>query len=246
MYSSHWGLREMPFHKAHDVQSFYQSPTHEEALARLHFLVEQHRRLGLLLGPEGSGKSLLLEILSAQLRRRGPVVASVNLTGTSGDEMLWSLAGQFGRNLDRCETTPMLWRALSDRLAAFRYQQVDAVILIDDADQAANSVVPHLLRLAKLEPTPQPRLTLILAGDPRESAASAKPCSASQNSASTWRPGGRTILPATWKTRFARRAALRTSSRNRRSSGSLNCRMAFRGRSACWRIYPWSPARGGT
>ncbi len=166
MYSSHWGLREMPFHEAHDAQSFYQSPTHEEALARLHFLVEQHRRLGLLLGPEGSGKSLLLEILSAQLRRRGPVVASVNLTGTSGDEMLWSLAGQFGRNLDRCETTPMLWRALSDRLAAFRYQQVDAVILIDDADQAANSVVPHLLRLAKLEPTPQPRLTLILAGDP--------------------------------------------------------------------------------
>ena len=39
------------------------------------------------------------------------------------------------------------------------------MILIDDADRAGNSVVPHLIRLAKLEPTPQPRLTLILAGD---------------------------------------------------------------------------------
>jgi type II secretory pathway predicted ATPase ExeA len=79
--------------------------------------------------------------------------------------MLWSLAAQFGRNLDRCDSTPALWRALSDRLAAFRYQQVDAVVLVDDADRAANSVVPHLIRLAKLEPSPQPRLTLILAGD---------------------------------------------------------------------------------
>ncbi len=165
MYRSHWGLRESPFRDSPDLQSFYQSPTHEEALARLHFLVEQHRRLGLLLGPEGSGKSLLLELLAAGLRRRGPVVARVNLTGITGDEMLWSLAAQFGRNLDRCDSTPVLWRALSDRLAAFRYQLVDAVILMDDADRAGNSVVPHLIRLAKLEPSPQPRLTLILAGD---------------------------------------------------------------------------------
>ena len=99
---------------------------------------------------------------SAAADRRLP---RVNLTGISGDEMLWSLAAQFGRNLDRCDSTPVLWRALSDRLAAFRYQQVDAVILIDDADRAGNSVVPHLIRLAKLEPSPQPRLTLILAGD---------------------------------------------------------------------------------
>ena len=75
MYQSHWGLRESPFHEGHDPQAFYQSPTHEEALARLHFLVEQRRRLGLLLGPEGSGKSLLLELLAADLRRHGPVVA---------------------------------------------------------------------------------------------------------------------------------------------------------------------------
>jgi type II secretory pathway predicted ATPase ExeA len=165
MYESHWGLRESPFHDGFDPQGFYQSPTHEEALARLHFLVEQRRRLGLLLGPEGSGKSLLLEMLAADLRRHGPAVARVNLTGISGDELLWSILAQFGRNIDRCDQTPVLWRALTDRLAAFRYEMIDAVILVDDADRAANSVVPHLIRLAKLEPGPQPRLTMVLAGD---------------------------------------------------------------------------------
>jgi type II secretory pathway predicted ATPase ExeA len=165
MYRSHWGLRDSPFQEGLDPQSFYHSPSHEEALARMHFLVEQHRRLGLLLGPEGSGKSLLLEILASQLRRHGPVVARVNLTGISGDEMLWSLAAQFGRNLDRCDSTPALWRALSDRLASFRYQLIQAVILVDDADRAGNSVVPHLIRLAKLEPSSPSCLTFILAGD---------------------------------------------------------------------------------
>jgi general secretion pathway protein A len=165
MYESHWGLRESPFHERFGPRGFYQSPTHEEALARLHFLVEEHRRLGLLLGPDGSGKSLLLEMFAADLRRHGPVVARVNLTGISGDEMLWSILAQFGRNLDRCDQTPVLWRALGDRLAAFRYQMVDTVILVDDADRAANSVVPHLIRLVKFETGPQPRLTMVLAGD---------------------------------------------------------------------------------
>ena len=70
MYQAHWGLQESPFRGDLDPKSFYQSPTHEEALARLSFLVGQHRRLGLLVGPSGSGKSLLLEVFAQQLRRR--------------------------------------------------------------------------------------------------------------------------------------------------------------------------------
>ena len=69
MYQAHWGLQESPFRGDLDPKSYYQSPTHEEALARLSFLVGQHRRLGLLVGPSGSGKSLLLEVFAQQLRR---------------------------------------------------------------------------------------------------------------------------------------------------------------------------------
>ena len=81
MYQSHWGLRESPFRNCLDPRSFYQSPTHEEALARLHFLVEENRRLGILMGPAGSGKSLLLEVFADEVRRRGRSVAKLNLVG---------------------------------------------------------------------------------------------------------------------------------------------------------------------
>ena len=48
MYESHWDLDEIPFRGCLDPRFFYQSPTHEEALARLHFFLLQ--RLQVLLG----------------------------------------------------------------------------------------------------------------------------------------------------------------------------------------------------
>ena len=98
MYQSHWGLREMPFSGCVDPKYFFPSPTHEEALARLHFLVENHRRLGLLFGASGFGKSLLLEVFAEQLRRSGQAVAKLNLVGLDSMEMLWQLAVGLGLN----------------------------------------------------------------------------------------------------------------------------------------------------
>jgi type II secretory pathway predicted ATPase ExeA len=92
----HWGLPESPFRGGIDPKSFYPSPTHEEALARLQFLVERQRRLGLLVGPSGSGKSLLLEVFAAQLRRNARPVAKLSLLGVEPVEMLWLLANDWG------------------------------------------------------------------------------------------------------------------------------------------------------
>ena len=64
MYQKYWGLRESPFRSGRARRRFYNSPTHDEALSRLHFLVEQHYRMGLLVGPSGSGKSLLLNVFA--------------------------------------------------------------------------------------------------------------------------------------------------------------------------------------
>jgi type II secretory pathway predicted ATPase ExeA len=166
MYHAHWGLRESPFRRGLDPQAFYQSPAHEEALARLYFLVEQRRRLGFLMGPAGSGKSLLLEVFAAQLRRSGRQVAKVNLYGLQPAEMLWDIAGQFGLNLDPSASPVLLWRAVADRLAEHRYLQAETVVLLDDADQASRPVLSFVTRLAEHEQRPEMRLTLVLAGEP--------------------------------------------------------------------------------
>jgi type II secretory pathway predicted ATPase ExeA len=166
MYHSHWGLDEAPFRTGLDPRFFYQSPTHEEALARLHFLVDYGRRLGLLIGEPGSGKSFLLEMFAGELGERGLPVAKVNLMGVDRSEMLWLIAGELGLN-PNCELTfPSLWRLVTDRLKEYRYQKMDTVLLLDDADRASEEVLVQVVRLAQFDRSPEAQLTMVASGCP--------------------------------------------------------------------------------
>ena len=66
--------------------------------------------LGLLLGPSGTGKSLILDRLAGNLRHRGLQVANLSLLGVDLHEFLWLLAAELGLNPDRKENTFSLWR----------------------------------------------------------------------------------------------------------------------------------------
>ncbi|NQT14333.1 MAG: AAA family ATPase [Planctomycetes bacterium] len=166
MYHSHWGLDEAPFRTELDPRYFYQSPTHEEALARLHFLVDYGRRLGLLMGEPGSGKSFLLEMFAGELAERGLPVARVNLMGVGPREMLWLVAGELGLN-PSCELPiPSLWRLVTDRLKEYRYQKMDVALLLDDADRASEEVLVQVARLAQSDRSPDAQLTIVVSGCP--------------------------------------------------------------------------------
>ena len=163
MYQTHWGLHELPFEALPDPKRFHPSPTHDEALARLQFLVQQRRRLGLLLGPSGSGKSLLLEVLASQLRQAARPVAKLSLLGVEPGEMLSLVAAGWGVSLEPTATLATMWRSVADRLAEYRYQQLEAVVLLDDADQADRDVLQHVTRLVRFDAS-DTRLTVVLAG----------------------------------------------------------------------------------
>ncbi len=166
MYRTHWGLSETPFRGCLDPRFFYESPTHEEALARLHFLVEQQRHLGLLLGSRGSGKSLVLEVFALQSRQAGRAAVHLDLSSSEDVDVMWELLVRLGKNPPRRESTAVLWRRLVDCLAENRLQQLQTVLLLDDADRASPSVLRLVGRLLRQNPTAESRLTVLLAGEP--------------------------------------------------------------------------------
>lgn len=168
MYQSHWGLDETPFQNRPNARFFYQSPTHDEALARLHFLVDHRRRLGLLMGSEGSGKSLLLDVFADQMRESGKQVAKVSLLGVDRLELLWLLADELSLNLSPGQDVPSLWRAVTDRIIEYGYQQLSTAILLDDADRADEQVLTLVSRLAQFDARPESRVTIVLAGRPEQ------------------------------------------------------------------------------
>jgi type II secretory pathway predicted ATPase ExeA len=163
MFRKHWGLRELPFGSGVDPKAFFPSPPHEEALARLQFLVEENRRVGMLMGPTGSGKSLLLAVLTQQLRRNGYQVANLNLLGSEDREFLWTLSAALNMNPPRTAHTFALWRGITDKIVENRYQQCGTVLLLDDADEASGDVLSHVVRVAQSDPSPSARLTVLLA-----------------------------------------------------------------------------------
>ena len=163
MYLAHWGLQSPPFRNAIDPHYFFQSPTHDEALARLHFLLEGDHRAGLLLGRAGSGKSLLLEVLAIEARRRGRSVAKLSLLGLDKQEFLWRLAALWGLDPLPTATACELWRVLLDQINTQHLERVASVVLLDDADEAAAEVLAQVLRLAQTDVETVPATTLILA-----------------------------------------------------------------------------------
>jgi general secretion pathway protein A len=67
-------------------------------------------------------------------------------------------------NLDPSAGVAGLWRSVTDRLTEYRYQQLDTIILLDDADRAASPVLDLVTRLAQHDPSPASRLTIVLVG----------------------------------------------------------------------------------
>ena len=167
MYQAYWGLGESPFRGNLDPRFFHQGPTQDEALARLHFLVDERRTLGLLLGEAGSGKSQLLEVFAHQLGHVARQPALINVASIDSQEFLWLLVGQLAIEATTKTSPSMLWRALADHITANRYQQIATILLLDDADLARPEVIEQIIRLAQLDASRDARLTIVLAAQPR-------------------------------------------------------------------------------
>jgi type II secretory pathway predicted ATPase ExeA len=166
MYQEYWGLRETAFASGLDRRHFYRSPTHDEALARLHYLVAERRRLGILLGESGAGKTLLLDVFAAEIRKAGGMVGRMNLVGIGPQEFLGLLTRSLGIYLDSDPPAATAWRALADRLNENRHQEIPTIVLLDDADGADRAIHRQIVRLAELNPSAEARLTLVLASMP--------------------------------------------------------------------------------
>jgi general secretion pathway protein A len=103
-------------------------------------------------------------MFASQLRHSSLPVAKISLLDIEPAEMFWQIAAQWGMSLDPTPSLAMLWRAVSDRLIEYRYQQLDAVVLLDDVDQADARTLQHVTRLACTDLSPETRLSVVLSG----------------------------------------------------------------------------------
>jgi general secretion pathway protein A len=160
MHEAYWGLEKSPFRRTKHADCVFASPAYTEALARLHFLVEQQRPLGIVSGVGGGGKSLLLEQFASETRAALRPVCLLNLVAIEPVELLWALAAGLGTNPRPDRGLLPLSRDVRDRVRQNCLLGLQTVVLLDDAHEASHEVLLQVLRLLK---TQSGRVTVIAA-----------------------------------------------------------------------------------
>lgn len=69
MYLDYWNLQEAPFQNVADARYAYMCAQHHEGLARLVYLVQNRKLGGVLTGPYGVGKTMVLELLAQEVNK---------------------------------------------------------------------------------------------------------------------------------------------------------------------------------
>ena len=158
-----WGFRHWPFDRSFSAERFFASQQHDEAMARMLFLVEETRRCGIIVGPSGTGKTYLLKLLQQRSDRLGRLTVRCEATGIEGEEFVGQIAVGCNAAMDSHATSARIWSGLKARFAALAVIRQPMVILIDHFDQVEFRCQQAVWRLNQLADAVGLKLTVVLA-----------------------------------------------------------------------------------
>ena len=163
MQDRYWGRNDVTLQGPLRQSRLIETPAHEEALARLGYLVEHRRRFGLMLGPAGTGKSLVLRAAADDAKRLGREVAVIDLFGIDSHDLLWKLAVTLQLGPNERWSHSALWRAVTDHWHALHSARLPSLLLLDHLERAESDSLVLIERLLHLDVANEGCLTVLAA-----------------------------------------------------------------------------------
>jgi general secretion pathway protein A len=165
MYTSHFGLNEIPFSIAPDPLYLYMSERHREALAHLQYGIKRDGGFVLLTGEVGAGKTTLCRSLLEQLPE-GVDVAFVFNPKVSVIELLETICDELRIDREEQGSIKNLVDRLNTYLLAANARGRKTVLFIDEAQNLSTDVLEQLRLLTNLETNRYKLLQIVLLGQP--------------------------------------------------------------------------------
>jgi type II secretory pathway predicted ATPase ExeA len=179
MYESYWRLSERPFENALDRRFFYPGESHQAAVLKLRYAVENHRQGALLAGASGLGKTLVVDMLENSLPERFRPFAHINFPQMPVADLLAYIAyelsvakvpkGAVMQPGEREDSLAPSIEASVRRIERFLAENSQngrhAVAVIDEAHLLEDRHALEAIRLLpNFGPSGHPALTMLLVG----------------------------------------------------------------------------------
>lgn len=167
-YLSFWKMRQPPFELHSEAAFFYESEEHGEALARLLYLVsDQGMGIGAMAGEIGSGKTMLLNVLTGRLRQDLYKTVRLHTAHLPFEDIL----AEINQQIASAPVNPAVGRyELLKTFEQLLKTQIEArgkhlVIILDESQFLSPETLDALKCLTNYNQTSQ-LLTLIMVGQP--------------------------------------------------------------------------------
>lgn len=174
VYTTYFGLREMPFSITPDPAYLYMSPRHQEALGHLLYGTGQYGGFVQLTGEVGTGKTTVVRALLA--RKLDSVDVAVVLNPRQNEEeFVASICDELHVKYPKKPTLKSLVDALNAHLLEAHAQGRRTVVVIDEAQNLKPEVLEQVRLLTNLETDKEKLLRIMLVGQPELATLLARP-----------------------------------------------------------------------
>ena len=165
MYADYFSLTEKPFSITPDPAYLFLSKRHEEALAHLLYGVTDSGGFIQLTGEVGTGKTTIIRSLFERIPENVEIALILNPRMSEG-EFLHAICDELLIPVTKESTNKECFDALNSYLLDAHSQGRKVVLMVDEAQNLAVSVLEYIRLLTNLETAKEKLLQIILVGQP--------------------------------------------------------------------------------
>ena len=165
MYKQFFGLSKNPFEISPDPFFYHATPRHNEALANLHYGVGRRKGFIVITGEVGTGKTLLVRCLLAELRKNNIAFGYVFNPLLSTTEFFQYIMADLGLQYSGRSKTEMLLD-LNRFLIQRHARGLITALVVDEAQALRPELLEEIRLLTNLETSQQKLLQIVLMGQP--------------------------------------------------------------------------------
>jgi type II secretory pathway predicted ATPase ExeA len=165
MYESFFQLKQRPFAAAPRVDRYFPGKAIESSRLAIARSIERAEGAALLIGPAGTGKTLLCHVLSEQFRSQFSVALLSNGHLDNRRELLQAILFELGLPYRRLEEGE-LRLSLIDHVSNDQAARGGLLLIVDEAHTLSARLLEEVRLISNLVRNGSPRVRLVLAGNP--------------------------------------------------------------------------------